>query len=632
MHLSGITWVMVIAAAVWAMLLARTFQIQLVDGEKYRQIASNRAQDRTIRVAPRGRILDRNGNVLAQSIQERNKDEANKWDTRRVYPQGVLASQLLGRVGRDGQGLFGLEYQFDEEFRGTDGWQIRVLSGNRVVQAGRKMEGADPIPGKDLVLTIDKNIQEIAENALKAGVEKYRAQSASAIIADPATGEILAMANYPSFDPNVPLTAKSPAKQNDCISKLYEPGSTFKAITAATAIETKSVNPKTVFSGEKGRWAFGSGSKDVIHDDGGRDHGDHDMTGAMAVSSNIIFAKIADSIGDEKFFSYIRKFGFRTKTSIELPGEEVMPLKELGEWSGRTGKTVGFGHEIMVNPMQMVMSYCAIANGGNLLQPTIVREWRSSDGEVLERNSPEKVRRVISEESAARVRRMLRKVVDTCTGQRVNSKYLSDIYFGGKTGTAEKYSSDLKGYDKSKQISSFIGLVPAENPSYVCMVFVDEPKGSTSGGATAGPIFRKIMEDIYFSPLISPAYYNLENIVPNEKCNLEFVGLSRIAAKKQADQSGCPISFVNGENEGSTVVATEYDFENGGRKLRLGSLRLQKMPDLKGLSLRDALEQIGELSGVVEYEGKGWVKRQIPEPNAPLKRNEKFKLVLSEKG
>ena len=227
---------------------------------------------------------------------------------------------------------------------------------------------------------------------------------------------------------------------------------------------------------------------------------------------------------------------------------------------------------------------------------------------------------------------MLRKVVETGTGQRVNSKYLSDIYFGGKTGTAEKYSSDLKGYDKSKQISSFIGLVPAENPSYVCMVFVDEPKGSTSGGATAGPIFRKIMEDIYFSPLISPAYYNLENIVPNEKCNLEFVGLSRIAAKKQADQSGCPISFVNGENEGSTVVATEYDFENGGRKLRLGSLRLQKMPDLKGLSLRDALEQIGELSGVVEYEGKGWVKRQIPEPNAPLKRNEKFKLVLSEKG
>ena len=409
----------------------------------------------------------------------------------------------------------------------------------------------------------------------------------------------------------------------------YEPGSTFKAVTAATAIETRSVNPETVFSGEGGTWVAGKGI--TIHDDNKKDHGNHNMTGAMAVSSNIIFAKIADSIGDEKFYRYVRSFGYGVKTQVELPGEESGLLYAPYKWSGRTGMTIGYGHEILVTPIQMVMSYCAIANGGILWQPTLVREWRSVDGEVLEKNSPKKVRRVISEKTAARVRSMLREVVEIGTGKQVNSQKIQGILFGGKTGTAVKVSETSLRYDNRKTVASFIGLAPAENPRYVCMVLVDEPDvyGKTSGGAAAGPIFRTIMEGLYYSPLTSPVPYNLERVSLSGKCDVEFIGLSYIAAKNLSENGKCPVSFTG---EGKTVVASERDFENGGLILRLGTSNRQKMPDLIGLSLRDALEQIGEFSGDVDYEGKGRVKRQFPAPNAVLKRGEKFKLVLSEKG
>ena len=626
MRLSRMSWVILLTIAIWFVMLGRTFQIQVIDSDKYTKIANMHARDRAIRKAPRGRILDRNGRIFAQSIQER-VGESNRTEDRRIFPQGVLASQLIGQVGRDGQGLFGLEFLFEDKFRGTDGWQMRILNSKRHVQAGRIQDGADPIPGKDLVLTIDRDIQEIVEKALKDGVETYHAESGSAVVVDPYTGEILAMASYPTFDPNAPISAASRAKRNDIVTLAYEPGSTFKAITAATAIETHSVNPETIFSGEKGAWNAGNGI--IIHDDGRRDHGDHNMTGAMAVSSNIIFAKIADSIGDKKFYSYVRDFGFGSKTAIELPGEESGLLKPPHTWSGRTGKTMGYGHEILVTPIQMVMSYCAIANCGILYQPTIVKAWSSLEGDTLELQKPIQVRRVISEKTAARVRSMLREVVEIGTGKRVNSQKLSGIAFGGKTGTAEKYNKELRRYDHTRQVASFIGLAPAENPRYVCMVLMDDPKGQTSGGATSGPIFRKIMEGIYYGPSISPLPYNLANVSVHENCNVEFVGLPRTEAKNQAESRKCPVTF---EGEGSTVIASEYDFENSGRKLRLGTLNVQKMPNLAGLTLRDALEQIGELSGSIEYEGVGRVKKQYPAPDAVIKRGEKFKLILSEKG
>lgn len=625
-NLDRISWLFLLFALIWSILFLRTFQIQVLDYDKYSEVANAYAQNRKILKAPRGRILDRNGQVLAESVTEKTGD--GNLEIRRLYPQGVLASQIVGQLNREGQGKSGLEFYFDTTFRGTDGWQTRVLNRNREVQAGRKMEGRNPIPGKDLVLTIDRNIQEIVEHALKEGVEEVKGKSGSAIVIDPHTGEILAMATFPTFDPNAPQTVTSRMK-NDIVSMPYEPGSTFKAVTAATAIETRAVNPETVFDGEKGHWNAGNGI--VIHDDNGRDHGNHNMKGAMAVSSNIIFAKIADSIGDERLYRYIRSFGFGVKTQVELPGEESGQLKAPYKWSGRTGKTMGYGHEILVTPIQMVMSYCAIANGGILWQPTIVREWCSFDGEVLERNSPKKVRRVISERTASHVRSMLREVVEMGTGKKVNSEKIPEVLFGGKTGTAIKVNETSQRYDNSKTVASFIGLAPAENTRYVCMVLVDEPGvwGKTSGGAAAGPIFRKIMEGLYYSPKTSPVPYNLERVTLSDKCDAEFVGLSESDAKILAENKKCPVSFAG---TGETVVAFERNFENGGIVLRLGSPNMRKMPDLTGLSLRDALIQMGEFSGSVDYEGMGRVKKQFPAPEAPIKPGERFKLVLSEKG
>lgn len=633
MKLERLYWIAIIFFAIWLVLVFRTIQIQILQRDKYSEIANLQAKDRVIQKAPRGRILDRNGQVLAESVQE--KVDNGNLETHRVYPQGVLASQLIGQVGRDGMGLFGLELQYEKEFRGTDGWQSRILNSSRKVQAGRKMEGREPVPGKDLVLTIDRDMQEIVEQSLKEGVEEYRAKSGSAVIVNPYTGEILAMASYPTFDPNAPVSAATQTKQSGVISFVYEPGSTFKLVTAATAIEEESVNPATVFSGEKGTWNAGKGI--TIHDDGHRNHGDQNMMGAMAVSSNIIFAKIADSIGDNKFYRYIRSFGFGTKTSIELPGEESGLLKPIDAWSGRTGKTIGFGHEILVTAMQMVMAFCAVANGGDLMQPTIVKEWRQSDGTVLEKDGPRKIRRVVSPKTAGLVRRMLREVVETGTGKGAKSSKLSGMTFGGKTGTAEKYKNKTEGSDKTRQVSSFIGLAPAENPEFVCMVFFDEPykvepdgkKRSMSGGATAAPTFRKIMEKIYYSPRTSPAPYNCSQPVVAKNCDVEFTGLSKSAAEILADSQDCAVSF---DGEGSTVVASEWNFETTGKKLRLGTLGAQKMPDLSGLSLRDALTQLGKLSGTVRYEGAGRVKKQFPKPGTEIKRGEEFKLVLSEKG
>jgi cell division protein FtsI (penicillin-binding protein 3) len=644
-NLDRISWLFLVFALCWLILLVRSFQIQVLDFDKYNAKANFRAQTNKIQTAPRGRILDRNGMVLAQSIEEcideckgeekeskdkekpkEPKKDSSRVETRRVYPEGTLAAQILGKLNRAGEGSSGLELYFDSLFRGTDGWVRYVKDANQKIQAGRIIKSQNPIPGLDLVLTIDGNIQEIVEHALKEGVEKVSAKSGSAVIVDPYTGEILAMATYPTFDPNAPLTASSRVK-SDIVSMPYEPGSTFKAVTASTAIETHSVNPETVFSGEKGKWNAGNGI--IIHDDNGRDHGDHNMTGAMAVSSNIIFAKIADSIGKEKFYRYLLAFGYGNKTQVELPGEESGQLKKTDRWSGRTGKTIGYGHEILVTPIQMAMSYAAIANGGTLYKPTLVKEWRTLDGEVVKRNSPEKIRNVISASTAARVRAMLREVVETGTGKQVKSEKIPGIQFGGKTGTAIKFKSQR--YDASKTVASFIGLAPAENPRYVCMVLVDEPGvyGKTSGGAAAGPIFRNIMEGIYYSPESSPVPYNLRHVSVEDRCNVEFVGLSSDAAKNLAESRRCLVTF---DGEGKTVVAQERDFADGGLVLRLGVPNAQRMPNLVGLSLRDAIEQIGELSGEISYEGTGRVKKQIPEPNALLRRGEKFKLVLSEKG
>lgn len=607
----------------WMFLFASVFTMQIVEGDEYQRLAKNNAVRSNSIYGGRGKIMDRNGVVLADVLPEGKKNE-------RIFPMGSVASQLVGKLGKDGKGSFGLEKTFDEQLRGRVGFKRTVLAlkKNKTVEAyglGEVMAAATS--GKNLVLTIDASIQEAVEKVLKEGVAEYQAKSASAVVLDPYTGDILAAATYPTFDPNLKSSGVGAETKCGIFTLAYEPGSTFKVVTALAALDENVVSTEQVFDGEHGAWKLPSG--DVIREHNGVDLGNMNMAEALAKSSNVVYGKIAEKVGKENFYRFARNFGFGSRTSGDLPGEEKGMLRKPHEreWSGRTLPTMGFGHELLVTPIQMTMAFAAVANGGNLMEPRIVLEWRDSNDVAVEKTEPVVVRRMVSESTAAELRNMLMGVVNSGTATRVNSKALPEIVFGGKTGTAEKYSKEKGGYDRKKQIASFIGLAPASNPKYVCLVLVDEPTTRTAGGTTAGPMFRKIMEDIYFNPSTSPVAFRLSNEPEKDHCEKEWNGMSFEKAKDLAQMNSCAL---NVRGAGDVVVSSVRETADSVT-LVLGNDRVTEMPDLKNLTLQDALKILGDAHLQVEFTGKGRVASQFPEPAAKLERGQTCKLVLKEK-
>jgi cell division protein FtsI (penicillin-binding protein 3)/stage V sporulation protein D (sporulation-specific penicillin-binding protein) len=277
----------------------------------------------------------------------------------------------------------------------------------------------------------------------------------------------------------------------------------------------------------------------------------------------------------------------------------------------------------------MVMAYAAIANGGKLMRPQIVKEWRNSKGDVVKKIEPMELRSVISEKTAATIRKMLYNVVNSGTAKRVASQKLTDVLFGGKTGTAEKYNRETRSYDRNSQVASFIGLAPSEDTRYVCLVLVDDPQGKHVGGLTAGPIFRRIMEGIYYHPAISPLAHNLKQVKLGSPCDKDFAGMMVSAAKDFAKRNKCPVRF---EGKGLRVISERMDAGLvNGKTLLLGDAVASKMPNLQGLSLKDALEVMGNIRMNVEYTGKGRVVAQEPKAEEALQKGAICKLTLKEK-
>ena len=613
--LAFIKWLLMSLIAILAW---QTINIQVVNREVYQTQTESMVVSTKNVHADRGRILDRNGNVFADNVS----DSANNYS--RLFLQGKLASQLIGKVGHDGKGSMGLELTFDEKLRGVSGLRVGVKD-----LYTRSREVAKAEPGMSLVLTIDKNIQEIVERELKDGVEEFDAKSASAVVVEPYTGEILAMASYPTFDPNSKTQGVGRMSKNDIVSMSYEPGSTFKVITAAAAIETKVVDPARVYENEGKCWKWNPKSEKICDT---HIYGDMDMSEAMVQSSNIVFAKIADEVGADKLYHMARSFGFGMPTSEFFAGEENGRLLKPYELKrdDRTLKTMGFGHAVSVTPIQMAMAYAAVANGGVLMEPMIVREWRDAQDSVVEKRAPTPVRRVISESTASTIRSMLYRVVNSGTAKKVVSKKIPDVLFGGKTGTAEKFNQETQKYDRDHQVASFIGLAPVEDTRYVCLVLVDDPQGKHVGGLTAGPIFRRIMEGIYYNPETSPLSHNLAQVKSQNPCDVEFMGLTVDGAKKLADDKGCKVTFVG---EGNRVMSQNVDgMGDAGIVLSLGNVSASRMPDLNGLSLRDAMEIMGNIRVNVEYEGKGRVVAQSPKPEEELRKGTICKLTLKERG
>jgi cell division protein FtsI (penicillin-binding protein 3) len=413
----------------------------------------------------------------------------------RYYPQGGLAGHLLGFVNRDSEGLEGLELQYNEYIRGAAGSSIseRDALGRRVLVEG--VEGLQVPPGSDVHLTIDSPIQHLAEKELEAAIQKHRAKAGVAVVVDPATGEVLALANFPTFDPNKASQQSADQRRNRAVTDSFEPGSTFKTILAAAALEEGVVGKDDLFYCEMGKYLYAGR---VIHDT--HPQGWLPFSKILQVSSNIGFTKVAEKLKKDPYFKYIDRFGFGRVTGLDVPGEVPGLLRKPETWSGIDLATHAFGQGMSATPMQMVMAYAAIANGGILMRPYVTRKIVSPEGQTLLVNQPQIVRRVVSEKTAKLLASMLREVTNE-GGTGVAAK-VDGFDVAGKTGTAQKAEHGV--YSAKKRVSSFVGFVPADNPRLVSLVLIDEPEGNVYGGVVAAPAFRNIAQGALRQLAVAP--------------------------------------------------------------------------------------------------------------------------------
>lgn len=613
-------------------IIARLFIVQVLDSQRYVERSRDQTQQRRMLASRRGSILDRRGKVLAVSMENnfsvspemlgaRPEDQGLNASVERVYPLGEIAGPVLGYIGKDGYGLGGAEFAFDNYLRGEDGWIMLQKDGRNKKYRKIGLPSKEPRNGYDLYLTIDNEIQKIAHNILKQTVLSLGAKSGQCIIMDPSSGKILAMVNEPSFNPNLPTHYPLSQRQNRCISAVYEPGSTFKIVTAATALQENIKKEDDVI--------FGNNGKFEIYDQVIRDHkayGYLSFTNALAYSSNVCFAKIANEVGNERFYKYTRDFGFGSKSGIELPGEEGGIVHPVRSWSGRTRVTMAMGQEISSTLLQAVLPYAAVANGGIMVTPRIYERVVKGKNVVVDSGGYRPVRRIISEDVAGRLRAMLRKVVEDGTGKNAA---IGGINVAGKTGTSQK--PDSSGYSRTKNWSSFIGFVPAESPVLLCGVMIDEPAGGQTGGVAAAPAFRKIMSQIISHPELEFTEKILKmNTIPAKPEKKEtqvllpqLCGRDKSEVKQMLDSIG--VSFeLNGSGGRVTYqIPSAGSFLDRGSSLVLyldSPAKSSTVPDCIGKDLRDAVNMlnIGGLKPFVV--GCGFVQKQAP-PGGSLTRS-----------
>ncbi|HEV8020584.1 MAG TPA: penicillin-binding protein 2 [Candidatus Lustribacter sp.] len=420
----------------------------------------------------------------------------------RYAPSGRLASTVLGFVGTDENGLAGLEYSFDDYLRGTPGkTRVEADEFGRAIPFGDSTVVERAVPGKTLVLTLDSYVQFEAEHLIGNAMKTWHAKSATAIVMDVHTGEILAMANAPDFDPNHFAAAPENAWRNRAVADAYEPGSTFKLITAAAALESGKVTMATRFP-----------ARDQINVGGHTIHNAEDgfMAGSsstetlqdiVAYSHNVGAAEVGMRIGKSTLYAMIRKFGFGDYTHIEVDGENTGIVPPTDEWSDSSVATISFGHGISTTPIALARAYAAIANGGILMRPRLVHALEDADGKTIYTYGPEIEQRAISEATAAKLRQILRAVVVYGTGNP--SARTPGYTTAGKTGTAQVVENGR--YEPGEYIGSFIGYVPADAPRYVILVKIERPRGAYYGGVVAAPIFAQLARTVMLHDDIMPS-------------------------------------------------------------------------------------------------------------------------------
>jgi cell division protein FtsI (penicillin-binding protein 3) len=398
-------------------------------------------------------------------------------ESKRYYPKGQTASHLLGFTNIDNTGIAGIELKYNEYLKG----EVRSVSVGTDARGNRLSSNIkDAVSGNNLLLTIDEGLQHIVEREISYAMSEWKAKAAVAVMMNPMTGEILAMTNRPTYDPNFAGKSRDYARRNRAITDLYEPGSTLKAILAAAALEEGGIE------------------LDDEYDVRIRDTHKSEIITFQEIfqkSSNVGAVQVGLKLGSKTYFRYMKDFGFGEKTGIDFPGEVRGILRKTRDWSGTSLAALSIGQEIGVTPLQVLRAYAAIANGGSLMKPYMVSDIISSSGELIKRVSPEIERRVVSMDTAETVKDILKTVVEE--GGTATRAYINGNLVAGKTGTAQIFDHKRGQYSRDKYVSSFVGFVPADDPKIALIVVIYEPQGESYGGLVAAPVFRKIIEHTF---------------------------------------------------------------------------------------------------------------------------------------
>jgi cell division protein FtsI (penicillin-binding protein 3) len=538
----------------------------------------------------------------AKRIQDLNlKGIHMRKEPKRFYPNGSLAAHVLGFVGLDEVGLAGIEQFHNERIRGEAGKLLLEKDAH-----GHSYESIeDPSrTGQTVVLTIDQMIQYRTEQALAAAVERSHAKSGTVVVLDPRSGEILALANAPTFDPNDVGSASKQSRFNGALEIVYEPGSTFKIVAFSAAIEEGLVKPEDHIDCQMGSITVAGR---VV-----RDHhpfGSLSISDALAKSSNVAAIRLGLRVGDDRMHDYMKRYGFGTRTGIELPGETAGILRPVSRWTPSSMGSLAIGQEVGVTPLQMASAFGALANGGMRVAPHLVREIRGSDGSMVYSAEPRQSR-VVSSETAKSLRGMLEGVTLNGTAKQAQ---LNGYTAAGKTGTAQKIDPKTRTYSTTKHIASFVGFAPVENPAVVIIVVLDEPAGAYHGGDVAAPVFREIAEQILPGLNIAP---DIELKTEPVRDLVAQAGVSPDVSdevRKQQERA------INERQATLPQVAKTNEKSNSGEVVyALASNRAVLMPDLRGRSVRDAARICAQLGLLLEAHGEGSAIRQEPSAGSEL--------------
>jgi stage V sporulation protein D (sporulation-specific penicillin-binding protein) len=540
----------------------------------------------------------------------------------RVYPHGKVAAKIVGFVGIDNSGRAGIEASMNEKLSGIPGREEILMNGEYRASGYIKYQVKAPQNGRDVLLTLDATIQEIAEHELAQAVRQNGAKGGSVIIMEVASGDILALAELPAPTQRAFTSSRDSLWTVRSLSCIYEPGSTFKLVTAAALLEADKIKATDIFDAEEGEADL---KYAVISDP--HPHGVITFGKGFKVSSNIVLAKAARRLTPQEFHNQIRLFGFGSKTKIKLGGESAGAIADVEEWSKRTQITLAFGQEIAATPLQMLAAFAAVANDGALFAPRIIRGVGNEETGAIEFRAPVFVRDVISKKTARQLKELCREVVQSGTGVKAAVGFM-DV--GGKTGTGQK-AAPTGGYLPGKYIASFIGFAPFKNPKIVCLVILDEPAiEKRFGSESAAPVFARVnraiantsplFDEVLAGEVIKPELSRDKKLkTPN------FIRMERWAALERARKIGATVACEGDEGQ---VFAQDPDpgipmSKNDVLTLYVrpeGSLGGGAVPDLLGLSLRAAKRRAAEAGIKCVFEGSGYVESQSPKPGTVLNK------------